>query len=59
MDRDNRWERVQKGYDLLVNGIGKPFDNAIAAFDALSPEITDEFLQPVLLSDDPNSRTGK
>ena len=60
MDRDNRWERVQKGYDLLVNGVGKPFDNAIAAFDAsYDSEITDEFLQPVLLSDDPNSRIQK
>ena len=24
MDRDNRWERVKKAYDLLVNGTGKP-----------------------------------
>jgi bisphosphoglycerate-independent phosphoglycerate mutase len=24
MDRDKRWERVQKGYNLLVNGIGTP-----------------------------------
>ncbi|HTK21414.1 MAG TPA: hypothetical protein VL442_17970, partial [Mucilaginibacter sp.] len=23
MDRDNRWERVKKAYDLLVNGTGK------------------------------------
>lgn len=57
MDRDNRWERVQKGYDLLVNGIGKFFDNAIAAFNAsYQSGITDEFLNPVLLNDDPNSR---
>ena len=50
-----------KGYDLLVNGVGKPFDNAIATFDAsYDSEITDEFLQqPVLLSDDPNSRIQK
>jgi 2,3-bisphosphoglycerate-independent phosphoglycerate mutase len=29
MDRDNRWERVKKAYDLLVNGVGKASDNLI------------------------------
>jgi len=25
MDRDNRWERVKKAYDLIVNGTGEKF----------------------------------
>src|ERR1700760_3947053 len=31
MDRDNRWERVKKAYDLMVNGTGKPAQNVLEA----------------------------
>ncbi len=57
MDRDNRWERVQKGYDLLVHGKGEHFNSADAAFDAsYKAKVTDEFINPVLLDTDPESR---
>jgi 2,3-bisphosphoglycerate-independent phosphoglycerate mutase len=49
MDRDNRWERIKKAYDLLVNGIGKPtqdFSQSIA--QSYAEGITDEFLLPVV-----------
>lgn len=57
MDRDNRWERVQKGYDLLVHGKGEVFENADKAFEAsYSNKITDEFINPVILDTTTESR---
>jgi 2,3-bisphosphoglycerate-independent phosphoglycerate mutase len=50
MDRDNRWERVKKAYDLLVNGIGT---KATSATESIAQQygqgITDEFLEPFWL----------
>ncbi len=60
MDRDNRWERVQLAYDLLVTGKGKKFSSSDEAFDATySDDITDEFIKPILLDDSEESRIGK
>ena len=33
MDRDNRWERIKKAYDLLVHGKGKEFSTASEAIE--------------------------
>lgn len=53
MDRDKRWERIQKAYDLLVNGKGEYFANALEAMQAsYNNEITDEFVLPIRLLDD-------
>ena len=60
MDRDNRWERVQKGYDLLVHGKGETFASADEAFEAsYANKVTDEFINPVLLNTDPQSRIAE
>lgn len=46
MDRDNRWERIKKAYDLMVGGDGKPFSSAEEAVQyAYDNGITDEFIQ--------------
>ena len=51
MDRDKRWERVRKAYDLLVNGTGTHAGSAVAAVEAsYSAGITDEFLEPVAIT---------
>ena len=50
MDRDNRWERVKKAYDLLVTGKGKKFTSAIDAIEtSYSKSITDEFIEPAVI----------
>ena len=60
MDRDNRWERVKLGYDLLVKGTGEKFATSDEAFDAsYANEVTDEFIKPVLMDDSEESRIGK
>jgi 2,3-bisphosphoglycerate-independent phosphoglycerate mutase len=44
MDRDQRWERVEKSYNLITQAEGQHFDSAAAAIDASYAEnITDEF----------------
>src|SRR5690606_19738070 len=56
MDRDKRWERVKKAYDLLVNGVGMPSKNAVLSItDSYVNEITDEFLEPIVMVDDSNN----
>ncbi|MBC8883420.1 2,3-bisphosphoglycerate-independent phosphoglycerate mutase [Flavobacterium piscinae] len=52
MDRDKRWERVKKAYDLLVNGIGTSSSNATDTIQkSYDAEITDEFIEPIVMTD--------
>lgn len=53
MDRDNRWERVQDAYDLLVNGVGEETTDILATIDAkYATGETDEFLKPIVCVDE-------
>ena len=50
MDRDKRWERVQKAYDAIVNGIGEKATSATKAIeDSYQKEIFDEFIVPTVI----------
>jgi len=50
MDRDNRWERTQKAYDLLVLGKGETVNNPIEAIKrSYAAGKTDEFIEPIVL----------
>ncbi len=52
MDRDKRWERVKKSYDLMVNGVGEPATDMVAAMQAsYDAGVTDEFVNPVVAVD--------
>jgi len=47
MDRDNRWERVQRAYDAIVLGEGIPAASPVAAIeDAYARDQGDEFVEP-------------
>ncbi len=60
MDRDNRWERVKKAYDLLVNGEGKPATDLIKAVEESYKEgVTDEFILPIVHVDENGQPIGK
>ncbi|HVS92480.1 MAG TPA: 2,3-bisphosphoglycerate-independent phosphoglycerate mutase [Mucilaginibacter sp.] len=53
MDRDNRWERVKKAYDLLVNGTGKGSrDIQQSIKESYEAGITDEFVEPIVRTDE-------
>jgi len=50
MDRDKRWQRIQKSYDALVNGIGEKATSSISAVESsYQKEIFDEFIEPTLI----------
>ena len=56
MDRDKRWERVKKAYDLLVNGIGKSAKDAVAAVqESYDNGVTDEFVEPIVITQEDDS----
>ncbi len=57
MDRDNRWERIEKAYDLLTRGKGTAVSNPEDVFtNSYMAGKTDEFLEPHLINTDENSR---
>ena len=50
MDRDKRWQRVQKCYDALVKGEGIKSGDAIKAVeDSYQKEVFDEFVEPTVI----------
>ena len=50
MDRDNRWERVEKAYAALVYGEGvKATDPVQAVKDSYANGVTDEFVIPIVV----------
>ncbi len=60
MDRDKRWERVKKAYDLMVNGIGKRYSDVIEAVkESYDAKITDEFIDTVVFIDANGNPIGK
>lgn len=60
MDRDNRWERTEKAYRLLVHGKGKEYEDPESVFEnSYENNTTDEFLEPHLLKTDDDSRIRK
>ncbi len=53
MDRDKRWERVKLAYDALVNGTGEmATDAATAMKDCYANNITDEFIKPIIITNE-------
>ncbi len=52
MDRDNRWERVQRAYDAMVHGGAESkFPDALAALKANYERlVTDEFIIPAVIT---------
>ncbi|MEO0572115.1 MAG: 2,3-bisphosphoglycerate-independent phosphoglycerate mutase [Bacteroidota bacterium] len=59
MDRDKRWERVKKAYDLVVHGVGAKFDDVATALqNSYDSAITDEFIEPLILDDNAKIEEG-
>ena len=59
MDRDKRWERTKKCYDLLVNGNGiKSSDITKSINDSYQNNISDEFIEPIVAIDNNNNPKG-
>ena len=59
MDRDKRWERVQKAYENLVAGTGKACADPLQAMEeSYAAGITDEFVEPVICCPEGLIRAG-
>lgn len=53
MDRDNRWERVEKAYAALVYGEGVKAEDPVQAItDSYANDVTDEFVLPTVIEKD-------
>ena len=59
MDRDKRWDRVQRAYDAMTRGEGvqnpDPVDAVQRSYDA---GVTDEFVEPVVCTKDGKVKEG-
>ena len=52
MDRDNRWERVKEGYDMMYAGVGTHYASAEEAAEKSYAEgVTDEFIRASVIGD--------
>ncbi|MEO0649501.1 MAG: 2,3-bisphosphoglycerate-independent phosphoglycerate mutase, partial [Planctomycetota bacterium] len=59
MDRDQRWERVEKAYNLFVRGVGERIDNPLdAATRSYAADVGDEFVEPYVVGDPSSGRIG-
>jgi 2,3-bisphosphoglycerate-independent phosphoglycerate mutase len=60
MDRDKRWERTGRAVAAIVDGVGEPAEDPVAAVRASYDRgVTDEFVEPVVLEDRPRLDPGK
>ncbi len=59
MDRDTRWERVEKAYKLYTSGKGKKSKDPIKALqEAYDARETDEFIKPVFFENPDDDGNG-
>jgi len=59
MDRDKRWDRTQKAYNLIVKGTGKKTENPTKAIEeSYDDQVTDEFIEPIVITEN-NEPVGK
>ena len=53
MDRDKRWERIERAYDLYTSGMGtKETDPVNAVINSYEREEFDEFIKPIIMVDE-------
>src|SRR5438270_365256 len=59
MDRDKRWDRVERAYRAIVGGVGEHADDPLEAVEAAyARSETDEFVLPTPIADYPGMRDG-
>ncbi len=59
MDRDNRWERVERGYNAVFAASGRHFSTADSAIaSSYAADTMDEFVEPVVIGDYHGVNTG-
>jgi 2,3-bisphosphoglycerate-independent phosphoglycerate mutase len=52
MDRDHRWERVEKAFDVIANAMGPTANSAQETIQtSYAVNVTDEFIEPTVVTD--------
>ncbi len=60
MDRDRRWERVQRGYDLMTLGVGTETKDPLETMRRFyAQNVTDEFMEPLSVITAEGSHVGR
>ena len=60
MDRDHRWERVQRGYDLMTLGVGTETKDPLETVRRFYEQgITDEFMEPISVLTEEGAHLGR
>ncbi len=61
MDRDNNWDRTEKAYNALTQGVGFKAKNATEAVEAAYKrgDKTDYYIQPTVIIDDTGESIGR
>jgi 2,3-bisphosphoglycerate-independent phosphoglycerate mutase len=60
MDRDKRWERVQRGYDLMTLGVGTETKDPLETVRRFYDQgVTDEFMEPISVLTPAGSHEGR
>ncbi|MCJ7496526.1 MAG: 2,3-bisphosphoglycerate-independent phosphoglycerate mutase [candidate division Zixibacteria bacterium] len=60
MDRDKRWERIEKAFRAMVYGEGKLTSDPVKAIEeSYEEEITDEFIKPIVVSETGDPHYGR
>jgi 2,3-bisphosphoglycerate-independent phosphoglycerate mutase len=59
MDRDKRWDRIERAFVAMVLGNGEKFDDPVAALRrSYERGVTDEFVEPITVVDDRQQPVG-
>ncbi len=59
MDREQRYDRLEKAYNLYVRGVGEKFEDYRSAIEtSYSRNITDEFVEPLLIEEAGRIKNG-
>jgi len=59
MDRDKRWERIERAFGAMVLGNGEKATDPVAAAErSYEKGVTDEFIEPVTIVDDKGESVG-
>lgn len=60
MDRDQRWERIKRAYDLMTLGMGTETRKPVAALrNFYENGVTDEFMEPIAVQNEQGAHEGK
>ncbi|HKO58286.1 MAG TPA: 2,3-bisphosphoglycerate-independent phosphoglycerate mutase [Thermoanaerobaculia bacterium] len=60
MDRDKRWERVQRAYDLMTLGVGTETKEPLATVERFYEQgVTDEFMEPISVLSPDGAHRGR